>query len=197
MSGIEGRTKPIILPMIRGERISLSLSDQLELATWATLKAMVYDSHAGPEAVAEPDELEIMRAQERPPATWRVSLAAQANPGLFSLRRRFVAGQHRGSDELHLASATTFVLGHLVVQALGSPHTHHRAYTQLGIRKPKVQSIVPPIQAGAEWPLPFLGESELIEFGDADVAGSVPPENRLDASTYPGRNSAQSDDSST
>lgn len=191
MSAIEGRTKPILLPMIYGQKVNLSMTDQLELATWATLKAMVYDSRAVPEPVTETDELATMRREQRPPATCRVSLAGQANPGLFSLRRRFVAGQHKVSEELHLAAATTFVLGHLVVQTLASPHTTHRTYTQVGTRKPQVQSILPPIQAGTIWPLPYLDDAMLIEFGDADVVGNIPPENQLNASTYPGRKAVQ------
>jgi hypothetical protein len=43
MGGIENSTKPILLRMMRGDPTNLTFSDQVNLATWLTLKSMLVD----------------------------------------------------------------------------------------------------------------------------------------------------------
>jgi hypothetical protein len=186
MGSIEGHTKPVILPLIRGEERILSAVEQLQLGTWAALKALVYDAKAQYESLASEGDRQVMYEQRRPPANYRVSLAGHGHGGLFMVRRVFVAGWQHGSNAMQRAAATTFILGHLVVQTVSNPTTSYRAYAEVGTLKTSVQSIVPPIVAGARWPLPYLDDSDLDAFAEENVAGGISPEDRLDLSTYPG-----------
>jgi hypothetical protein len=188
MCNIERQLKPIILPMIRGVQVRLTPEEQLDLGTWGTLKAFVFETRGGHGPVASDEDRRILKEQGRPPANVRAFLAAHSGGNRFAVLRIRADGYKKDSTELESASATTFVLGHLVVQVLGNPRSDYRAFQGLGVADNRSQSLVPPVAAGRLWPSPqLLDNATLDEFAYANVQVTMPlpPETHPDPERRP------------
>lgn len=174
MSRIEKRLKPLILPLIHGHTKLLSQADQLDLATWATLKTMVYERESGYPAVTTADDHAIMKREERPPAHARVYLAGHNgidNGLMFAVHRSTIEGLRSStSTDTEMMAVTTLVLGHLVLQTVVCPTTSFEGWAESGIASKNAMSIVPPIIAGASFPPTVLLDDEaLSEFASSHV----------------------------
>ena len=72
MSGLETEVKPFLGPMIEGRTVTLTKVQQVSLAAWATLKAMVAEHHHERSKVALPPEYEHLMCHRQPPTNWLV-----------------------------------------------------------------------------------------------------------------------------
>ena len=70
MRNLEDRVRPIIEPVLRGERVRLSEGDQKVIATWAILKVMVMHHR-----FVHHTQRKQMRAKSEPPRRWNVWIA--------------------------------------------------------------------------------------------------------------------------
>jgi len=62
--------------------------------------------------------------------------------------------------------ASTFVLGHTVIQVLGSSQSKYQPFAADGSGDDRSQTILPPIIGGSDWPRPhLLNDAEVEEFG--------------------------------
>jgi hypothetical protein len=156
MSDWEGVVKPLFTEMIRGRDINLTEVNQLNIATWATLKAYVYDSAGNFPSLVTRSECEVLKTQSRPPGNVRVFLAAHAPGNVFGITRWYATGTKAGDPLGHQAHATTMVLGHLVIQVLGNPRSDYRPFEFVGEAHDSSQTIDPPIVGGSIWPPKYL-----------------------------------------
>lgn len=184
MGSLEGRVKPLLVEFIKGNTLSLSPDEQLELSAWATLKAFVYEVAANHRGVVTQHERDLLMSKLRAPANVRVFLAGLDDGKRFMVQRKVVAGYRtKESTDIEWAYATTFVVGHLVLQVLGSPTSSKHAFKQGPQIRPKWHTITPPVLPAAVWPSPLLlDESALNEFVGAFITTVDEP---LDPSTLP------------
>lgn len=184
MGSIEGRVKPLLVQFVKGNTVRLDASQQLELSAWAALKAFVYEQAAHHLTVLTQEERDLLMTQVRAPANVRVILAALDEGNHFIVQRKVVAGwRTQESPDLEYAYATTFVVGHLVVQIVGSPTSPHEAFKQTSMVRPRWQTITPPVLPEAMWPGPeLLTQDTLDEFVNLFVPTV---EEKLDPKTFP------------
>jgi hypothetical protein len=90
MSEVEARAKPVLLDLIRGRRRQLDVNTQLDLGTWATMKAYVRVGGSGPE-VSDRKSRRLLMEQRRPSANVRVLLGYYgSHPTFFGCYHHFV-----------------------------------------------------------------------------------------------------------
>jgi hypothetical protein len=78
MSALQIQTKPILIPLLKGERYSLRKREQVILAAWATMFAMVAEYRLRPgELVAiSTDERKQFMKTQRPLPNWKIWVGA-------------------------------------------------------------------------------------------------------------------------
>lgn len=156
MSAIELKTKPLLLPLIRGFRRTLTMQDQLQIALWATMKAAVVDAHPESDAggLASPAMREAIYVRREPPTDMVVRLAAFNEP--FALMLAPEAATGTGKSGAYLAQwTTTFLIGHLAVQVFaitGSTGSGTIAEGPGGVHDGQSFTVWPPQFGAAEWP---------------------------------------------
>lgn len=156
MSVLEQTTRPLLEPMILGHRAFLSVTDQIQIARWATMKAAVADSR--PDTPVEGLASEAIRAaiyeRGEPPIDMKVRLAAFDEP--FTVMFSMPHGTGTGKAGQYLAQwCTSFVFGHLVVQiAARTGTTKPGVLEQLprGEHDGRTFTVWPPMPSGVEWP---------------------------------------------
>ncbi|MEU7823041.1 hypothetical protein [Catellatospora sp. NPDC049133] len=147
MSKLDDQVRPLLEPMILGKPTTLSALDQLTVATWAAMKAAVFEFAWDNPPVYEQADREIIRTQQRPPATVRVALAAIQSQG-FPLRAisRGIVGGGRA------AQCLTLQIGCLVMQILGGPLAGAHGFHTVGGVRPRHVMVYPPALSGQRWP---------------------------------------------
>jgi hypothetical protein len=168
MSDLEVPVKVLFAKMVRGQQVRLSEVDQLDLATWATLKAYVYDSAAAFPSAVTRAECESLKAQKQPPGNVRVFLAAYDRGNQFMVHRVYAVGPKGDESHGHTVHCTTFVLGHVVIRVLGSQRSHYRPFEFVGVADDRSQTVYPPVIGGRVWPPDYLiNDASLNEFAKA------------------------------
>lgn len=126
----------------------LTTDHQLDVATWACLKAMVFE-YAWPDPpVFTQADREVLMTQLRPPASVQIRLAAIESQGqpLLAFRRIYKAASGP------LAICTTIVLGCVVVQVFGGPGAGEHGFRKAGGASGTFVDIFPPTFPDAAWP---------------------------------------------
>jgi hypothetical protein len=151
MSRIENKVARILLNMIVGTSITLSPEEQVDLATWASLKSIVFEPVAQYAEVSTASDRSILKLESRPPGHASVYLARYVPGDLFSVARRFVYGERRAGQVGH-ASLTTLVLGSAVISVLLSPLRETVDFAMTGKRRVDVITAFLPTPESALWP---------------------------------------------
>ena len=122
MSDLEGEAKPILTPMMLGEQVTLSASQQHTVARWVTKCAMVFDSvDRGEQFYDGLDRHDFHQRSEPSVNSTNIWLGKQIGPtGLvgYTDHRTLRTGlSRRGSDVGSVKQyINTMVFGHLVMQ---------------------------------------------------------------------------------
>ena len=118
MAHLEARARPVLTPFITGNAGTIAQPDQLLIATWATKTVMVLEPSLTPEHNFTGEQRDIVRTQDRPPASVEVSISAVEGPiapmGFSCARVRLLIGDSPFSD-YHFY---TVYMGALVLQVL-------------------------------------------------------------------------------
>ena len=112
MSELQNLTKPILLPVLLGERKSLSQRKQKILATWATMFVMVYET-TNPEYAATTDiQRRTFKQQMVPPQNWLIWCAPFSDDGCPAIHMGFATLKNHvgplllGDGTIHRAQIT-------------------------------------------------------------------------------------------
>jgi hypothetical protein len=172
MSQLESATKPILRPLMLGERMNLDRRRQTTLATWACLKNMVAEfSHPASRATDETD-LRRMYTSQLPPERATVWIG-QHEGDLWTTRyihrgMRIVYGPVRPSDDPPLnGQATTFAVGRVIFHLLslpeGLPYGPPIPQGPIAARIHEIYPSTPPFA----WPLgQTLSDADAFDLGD-------------------------------
>lgn len=161
---------PLLGPMINGRAVSLDPSQQVEIATWASMKALCIDGDYRYEDAGMSSNAARAAVYERgePPIHFGVRLAAYAVPGRFGLVRPYGRGTG-GAGQALTGWVMTMVVGHLVLQVEGRTGSLESGILELapgGLHSGDMFTCWPPQQGSCEWPPPIaLGNAQLAEFG--------------------------------
>jgi hypothetical protein len=104
--------------MIEGRPAELTIDQQLTIASWAALKAAVFEYVWDHDPVLTTADRELIMTQDRPPATVQVRLSAIESDG-YPLQARGLAYFVRETGEKIMC--LTMTIGCLVIQVFGGP----------------------------------------------------------------------------
>jgi hypothetical protein len=157
MSQLEERAKPILLPLMAGEKTNLSPEAQRILATWATKTAMVAERSFPREIGISQAEREWIKNRDEPPLNWRVWIAAYddaqwKNLSIYQHRGRL---QHspirRPGVATYYVQTTLFGLNHVLFLVGSTFWPGFHSILQGGDRA-SVLDIWPPRARSLLWP---------------------------------------------
>jgi hypothetical protein len=164
MSHLEVQVRPLIEPMILGYGASLAPDQQITVATWASLKAAVFEYAWGAEPVLTQAERAIIMTQNRPPASVQVRLAAVESRG-YPLTARARGYVRAGTADI--AYCLTLSIGCLVIQVFGGPGAGYHGFQVPGGSGPTYVGIYPPAMRAVRWPpARALDDATLQSFAD-------------------------------
>lgn len=158
----EDAAAPLIEPMIKGQPAQLTVDQQLAVATWAAMKAAVFEYAWSEDTALTAADRDVIRTQDRPPASVQVRLAAIELDG-SPLRARGVGYVDNRTGEKIIC--LTLVIGCLVVQVFGGPGAGtHGLQTSSMPRTDRIR-IFPPATNTVQWPPPVaLNDQTLSAF---------------------------------
>jgi hypothetical protein len=164
MQDLEIQVRPLIEPMILGYNTTLAPDQQMTVATWAALKAVVFEYAWGTEPVLTQADRAIIMTQNRPPASVQVRLAAVESHG-YPLTARALGYLRTGTADI--AYCLTLSIGCLVIQIFGGPGADHHGFQVPGNSGPTYYGIYPPAMQTVQWPPPrALDDATLHSFAD-------------------------------
>lgn len=153
MATLEGRVRPLMTPLIRGERVLLDVNQQIDIATWASKTVAALEFHEPTTVVARREDRELIRTQGRPPHHHLVRIAHRKEYREALLLHTLVARSEDAQDERPDAFGTLMGIGCLLVQVWGG----HGADTgeplkRYGTRISNAIMMWPPVPSTVEWP---------------------------------------------
>ena len=175
ITGLEGAVQLLLPPMIKGHNAQLEPDEQITVATWAVLQAAMFEHVWTGDPVLTGADREIIRKQNRPPASVQVRLAAlQPDRYLLRAHGRVYENREQGDKALCL----TITIGRLVVQVLGGPGADTKALRATGRLGTDVIRIFPPQAETVPWPPPKpLDDESLLTLAQTSAWGGSPSEN--------------------
>ncbi len=125
IGGIEGRIKPVLFALIKGDSLTLAPREQSDLALWISIVASVAEfTDRETMAITQAERLYI-REEERPPENWLIAVARYSGDSKGDRRYR-----HRGLEATDAnlpvvrgrcnIQISTFVLGAFVAHAVSA-----------------------------------------------------------------------------
>lgn len=159
MSKVETAAKPLLLPLMHGSSSALDADQQRIIATWLTIKAMVWDYDQVLRAVLQQDRDDTFQNQA-PPKNWRVWLGRCdgefGESGVFAESRLILRPDYLGSafpepTKTVLANTQAFLLysGAFVGVTVCSPFIAGGAFNDHG---GKTLRPLWPVSDKVDWP---------------------------------------------
>lgn len=171
MAKLEGAVRPLITPMIKGESNTLTIDEQITVATWAAMKAAVFEYVWTDDPILTAADREIIMTQNRPPARVQVRLAAIESNG-NPLQARAIGYEARGTGDKALC--LTLTVGCLVAQVFAEPGTSTQGLRISSTPGADFIKIYLPEQT-VQWPSPrALDDDTLIAFANPLAALADP-----------------------
>jgi hypothetical protein len=157
MANLEGRSAPLLTPMILGRPHTLNADQQITAATWATKTVMVLETAMGdasPESHFPPDQRKTVMEEDRPPGLVRVRSAALEGllaPLRYGCCRLLVQRQGVDFCQLHLY---TLQINMLVIQVIrpDPPPPNYGALKEIAVPDDIEVPLFPPTVGGFFWP---------------------------------------------
>ena len=149
----EDAVAPLIEPMIKGQPAQLTVDQQLTIATWAAMKAAVFEYVWSEDTILTAADRDTIRTQDRPPASVQVRLAAVELDG-SPLRARGIAYVDNRTGEKIIC--LTLTIGCPVVQVFGGPGAGTRGLQSSSMPTSDRIRIFPPAMNTVHWPPPII-----------------------------------------
>jgi len=159
---LEGDVQRLLAPMIRADSASARLTrqDQLKVATWAALKAAIFEYVWTDDPVLTGKDRAIIRTQNRPPRSVQVRLAVR-RPGSYRLRAHGHVYELGGQGDKALC--LTMTIGCLVAQVFREPGAGTQAFWSLSKPDTGIITIFPPQPEPVPWPPPNQLDEERLQ----------------------------------
>ena len=154
MANLEGKVKPLLECMIRGETVSLSMNDQLDLATWSAKTVAAIEFHEPTTVVLAQDERELIRAERRPPHNQRIRIAHRSTYEPEPFMFRMSVGSADGPDTKRPnVFACLLAFGHVIIHVWGGRGAEmDPLFSKSGSKFGAAQMIWPPVPSTTTWP---------------------------------------------
>lgn len=156
-AGIEGRAKPVLLPMVRGYPKRLARTSQETVALWTAKTAVVFDRSHPPESQVIPEEhLRYIRQRGEPPpntVAWISAYEGQKYTALHVSTRSGEEGQW----------ATTFLVDALILQIVSRADVEDRADQFMRETRDFNVQIWPAIGVRRAWPPKHAKDDHMLE----------------------------------
>ncbi|MDA8332241.1 MAG: hypothetical protein M0027_13790 [Candidatus Dormibacteraeota bacterium] len=134
MAALEGRCQPPITEMALGHNQGLTMSDQIELATWAVKTSMTCEMTLSQRnSLFSAEERTVVRSELRPPARVRVRVAAYAGTDGPLEYVKVAAATRRDRAYIGDLVLHTIKVGCLILQVSAPPAGHDGAAQELAI----------------------------------------------------------------
>ena len=160
MKDIEDTIKPILVPLIRGEKRRLSQQEQVLIATWVAVKCTVLEFDPGGDQISTWKQRRTLARRKRPSPTWKIWIGHYSGTGfklsLSSYGLIFGPVPPNKANKLN-SQSFTYVCGHLLIHLIRLPrHLKSRAWEFPLPVASKLRKIWP-VRAGASgftinWP---------------------------------------------
>ena len=137
----EDAAAPLVEPMNNGQPAQLTVDQQLIVATWAAMKAAVFEYAWSEDTILTAADRDVIRTEDRPAASVQVRLAAIELDG-SPLRARGVGYVDNRAGEKIIC--LTLVIGCLVVQIFGGPGAGTHGLQTLSLPRTDRIRIFPP-----------------------------------------------------
>lgn len=153
MSQVEETAKEYLLPMMGGATVQLDPAAQVDLATWACLKVMVWEP-AAEGVVTSPVDRELMWKQHQPPRYAVVVLGwvRSSDQSEFSIHQVFIRAQRQPGAPLDNVSATALTLGDFVSWVILNPTKPKGVAFEPTPIDDDLITIFPPAYGSLRWP---------------------------------------------
>lgn len=178
MSDLEDEAKPILVPMITGNRTRLDYKAQLVIAHWAIKTAMVAESIQHGANTFTQDDRYIVRVDRRPSLRARVNIAAydMSTPNMT----RYTRGQGpvlRNGEVVAEFYVHAIQVQHLVLSVRGTqtfPAADNRSLERLAQPAFREVPVFPPVEV-CEWPPnQVMDEPTFLEYTGANNVAPHP-----------------------
>jgi hypothetical protein len=131
MKAIEDKARPILIPLITGRSTRLSYNDQIMIATWATLKAMISEYDLGGKVTTHHSQRKRMKNRQLPPKNgWGIWIGHYerirwkpewiSRPLLILPHERMIKRPSREATYFN-SHTSTQVIGNLFIQIIRTP----------------------------------------------------------------------------
>jgi hypothetical protein len=153
MSQVEKAAKRHLLLMMQGNTVQLDQAAQFELATWACLKVMVWES-VGEDVVTSSADRELMWKHQQPPLYALVVLGQvpPSDQSEFSLQQVFIRARRRPGAPLDNVSATAITMGDFVAWVILNPTKPRGVDFKPTPIDDDLITIFPPAYGPLQWP---------------------------------------------
>lgn len=168
MSGLETAAKPILLPLLDGDKTVLLKRDRQTLARWLTLKLMITECIDAQDAVVTQNERAAFRAARKIPNGLKIWIGTHSSPDWYAqyhhqtLLGTFgpLSSARERSPDLKNMQVTAIGIGHVFALFFISAFRVIKLKPYGGIIR-----LLWPIQArGLAWPLPELSAVDCNSF---------------------------------
>jgi hypothetical protein len=176
MSGIETAAKPILIPLLRGQRIKLLRNDKRALAAWVALKTMVYDCKDQKQAVLDQFARDDFREQGKLPRGLHIWIGAHDLSDWYAQinYRSVLANLNPETPRTGFRNVqtTAFGIGHLFTLTFVTALDEFK-FKPIGYKR-VLRELWPLRDPPIMFPLPNISEAEVGRLGDPLLSLSEP-----------------------
>lgn len=174
MSQLQERTKPYLVPMLLGKRVSLYKNGQTTLAAWATMFVMTADFLDKNAVSITAEERGWFKAHQRPPADWKIWIGRYEQPvtprrwihSVIDIVEDEAEFLSKGTPQTSHAQTSTILLGdHLIIHVMSSPAMRKtiKRWKLLPAAALAMMQIWPITRRRIDWPGPATIQGPAIE----------------------------------
>ena len=175
---IDDRARPIMIPLIQGQRVRLSQDQQRIIATWAAMKAMVAEYGESEYVTTHHTQRKYLMKHHLPPKNgWSVWIAHYysvnapmlwfASPFLV-LPEQTVARRRDRRATHYNGHTSTQIIGQLLIHVIRSPHPRLARMFRFHLpHKQAIFRIWPPTSYGLTWPASTIDDASASYIAEA------------------------------
>lgn len=167
MSEIESVVKPVMTEMLEDNERAISVSEQIDIANWITLKAIVAECLDREHAVVSESERHWFYENKRPFRSSQVHIARYSGqgPGRHFTARAYAATGGNLTKTLYMGKFTLIKLGNiLMTHGYVVPPMENRVIIPKSISH-RLDQLYPQQRSAIDWPPPYsLDDEQVIDF---------------------------------